>query len=157
MTFKDSKELHVKVRQMVEQSVPEVYVINSESVEAEDLTKNGASKVKVQYLIDERHGSNRFALRLYTVENGGHTPLDQHEYEHQVYILEGEGLLRLQQGQIPLLRSLRKGDSIFIPSNALHQFINEREQALVFLCVKGNPALYGSRETRPASSPTTAC
>jgi quercetin dioxygenase-like cupin family protein len=139
------------------ESVSEVYVVNAGSVEFEDLTKKDAAKVKVQYLIDERHGSNRFALRLYTVEKDGHTPLDQHEYEHQVFILEGEGLLRLQQGQIPLLRSLRSGDSVFIPSNAVHQFINESDRSLVFLCVKGNPALYGGKETKSASSRSNAC
>jgi quercetin dioxygenase-like cupin family protein len=121
----------------------EIFLVNVESVPLEDLEKEGAEKVKVRYLIDERHGSNRFALRIYTVERNGRTPLDQHQYEHQVYVLSGEGLLRTHENR-PVLRPVRAGDTIFIPSNAIHQFINEREEPLVFLCVRGNPSQYSS-------------
>jgi quercetin dioxygenase-like cupin family protein len=123
----------------------QITVINSGDVPVEELTKNGATDVKVRYLIDERHGSERFALRLYIVQKDGHTPLDQHEYEHHVYILSGQGILRQSDRNAMISRPLREKDTIFIPSNAIHQFINERNEPLVFLCVKGNPALYGSR------------
>lgn len=135
---------------MTEQSVDssKIFLVNEADVAVEDLTKKGAAKVKVKYLLDERQGSDRFALRLYTVDKGGHTPLDQHEYEHQVHILKGHGLLREGQENLPVLRSLREGDTIFIPSNALHQFINEYDEPLVFLCVKGNPKLYQDAVSR---------
>ncbi len=125
-----------------------IFFISSENVQSEDLTKRGATRVKVRYLIDERQGSELFALRLYTVEKGGHTPLDQHEYEHHVYVLKGQGLLREGQENLPVLRSLREGDTIFIPSHAVHQFINEYDEPLVFLCVKGNPVLYAQASTK---------
>ncbi len=123
-----------------------VFIINAASVPVEDMGKKDAEKVKVQYLVDERQGSERFALRLYTVEKGGHTPLDQHEYEHQVYVLSGQGLVKQSKENPQALRTLRAGDTVFIPSNAVHQFINERDEPFVFLCVKGNPKLYGSGE-----------
>ena len=119
----------------------EIFVVNAESVPFEDLLKNGAEKVKVRYLIDERHGSNHFALRIYTVDKNGRTPLDQHQYEHQVYVMNGEGFLRMQRNG-SVSRPIRAGDTVFIPSNAVHQFTNEREEPLVFLCVKGNLSLY---------------
>jgi quercetin dioxygenase-like cupin family protein len=123
-------------------------IANASVVPAVDLAKKGTENVQVRYLIDERHGSDRFALRLYSVGKGGHTPLDQHEYEHHVYVLSGQGLLKETQDDQPL-RELRKGDFVFVPSNAIHQFINERDEPLVFLCVKGNPKLYVSgMETR---------
>lgn len=117
------------------------------------MQKKGAENVKVRYLIDERHGSNRFSLRLYAVQKNGHTPLDQHEYEHQVYVLSGEGKLRGEKENGPVLRTLRAGDTVFLPSNAVHQFVNERGEPFIFLCVKGNPALYRSRPM--ASEPNT--
>ncbi len=128
-----------------------MFIVNAASITVEDLAKNGAEKVKVKYLIDERQGSNRFALRLYTVEKGGHTPLDEHSYEHHVYVLSGQGLLRQSKEQRLPLRTLQAGDSIFIPSNAVHQFSNERNEPFVFLCVKGNPTLYGSNEQTTAA------
>jgi quercetin dioxygenase-like cupin family protein len=121
-----------------------IFVVNARAVPVEDLAKKSAAKVKVRYLIDERHGSNRFALRQYAVEKGGHTPLDQHEYEHQVFVLSGRGLLR-EAEQSPVLRELGEGDCVFVPSNAVHQFSNERDEPFVFLCVKGNPKLYAAK------------
>jgi hypothetical protein len=52
-----------------------ILTVNANAVPVEELTKKGAEKVRVQYLVDERHGSNRFALRQYTVEKGGTLPL----------------------------------------------------------------------------------
>jgi quercetin dioxygenase-like cupin family protein len=130
--------------QKIEESKESIFTVNSNTVPIEDLAKQGADKAQVKYLIDERHGSNRFALRLYTVQKGGHTPLDQHEHEHHVYVLSGQGLLRETKENSLGVRQVRERDAIFIPSNAVHQFINERDEPLVFLCVKGNPSLYST-------------
>lgn len=129
-----------------------VFIVNADSVPIENLGKKGAEKVNVRYLVDERQGSERFALRLYSVEKGGHTPLDQHQYEHQVYVLSGQGLLKQSSDNALAIQNLRAGDTVFIPSNAVHQFINEREEPLVFLCVKGSPSLYVSGEKSTASN-----
>lgn len=112
----------------------------------EKLERKGADGVDVRYLVDERQGSNRFALRLYSVKKGGHTPLDRRVYEHQVYVLSGEGLLKQAKDGTPVLQTLYPGDTLFIPSYATHQFTNEREKPFVFLCVKGNPALYVTKD-----------
>jgi len=127
---------------MIQKVESKVFVTNIDSVPIEDMTKRGAKNVQVRYLIDERHGSNRFFLRLYTVPKGGHTPPDQHEYEHQVYVLNGRGLLRETEQDLPVPTELGEGDVIFVPSNAVHQFLNEHGEPFVFLCVKGNPKLY---------------
>lgn len=118
-----------------------IFIVNSSDVAVEDFVKNGAKNAKVRHLIDERQGSNKFSLRLYTVGEDGHTPLDQHQYEHHVYVLSGQGILKMEESG-SVLRQVREGDSIFIPSNAVHQFINERGESLIFLCVKGNPNIY---------------
>ena len=69
--------------------------------------------------------------------------MDEHAHEHQVYVLSGRGLLR-QSKETRSLRALKPGDTIFIPSMAVHQFSNESDEPFVFLCVKGNPTLYSS-------------
>lgn len=145
---------------MVQETIKkdDVFIVNASGIPVEDMARKGAEKVKVQYLIDERQGSERFALRLYTVGKSGHTPLDQHEYEHQVYVLSGQGLLKLSKENSSALRTLRAGDTIFIPSNAVHQFSNERDEPFVFLCVKGNPKLYFSAEqVGPENSTRNYC
>lgn len=128
-----------------------IFLVNAKRVPIENFTKQGAKDVKVQYLIDERNGSNRFSLRLYTVPKGGHTPLDQHKYEHQVYVLSGRGLFRETEQNLTVPRELSEGDAIFVPSNAVHQFLNEHDEPFVFLCVKGNPKLYHTELTSGTS------
>lgn len=137
---------------MVQETAKEqkIFTVNAFSVQVEDLAKDGAEKVRVRYLIDERHGSHRFALRLYTLEKGGHTPLDEHAYEHQVYVLSGRGMLRQSKEAGPL-KPLQAGDTVFIPSKAVHQFSNEWDEPFVFLCVNGNPTLYESNDQKSGS------
>jgi quercetin dioxygenase-like cupin family protein len=128
-----------------------IFTVNAFSVPVESLTKVGAKKVRVRYLIDERHGAHRFALRLYAVEKGGHTPLDEHAYEHQVYVLSGRGLIRQSKKRSPL-KPLQAGDTVFIPSMAVHQFSNESDEPFVFLCVKGDPILYEPKARKGVTS-----
>jgi quercetin dioxygenase-like cupin family protein len=119
-----------------------IFLVNAAKIPVQKLDKKGAERVEVQYLVDDRQGSDHFALRLYTVHKGGHTPLDQHPYEHHVYVLKGEGLLRKSKEESGALKTIKPGDAIFIPLNAIHQFSNTEDIPLVFLCVKGNPQLY---------------
>jgi quercetin dioxygenase-like cupin family protein len=128
-----------------------IFLVNAAHVLVEKLEK-GAEKTQVQYLIDDRQGSDRFALRLYTVLKGGHTPLDQHPYEHHVYVLSGEGLLRRSRDADSPLKELKARDAIFIPSNAVHQFSNTHDEPFVFLCVKGNPQLYAHEPLHKSSN-----
>lgn len=132
---------------------PRIFLTNPSNVPVEKLDKVGAEKTLVQYLLDDRHGSNRFALRLYTVQKGGHTPLDEHVHEHQVYVVSGKGLLRQSRDTNAPLEELKPGDSLFIPSNSIHQFSNIQDEPFVFLCVKGNPQLYADAPSRADSEP----
>ena len=144
------------MEQKSEQEKP-IFLVNTTSVPTEVLEK-GAEKSQVQYLIDDLHGSDRFALRLYTVKKGGHTPLDQHPFEHHVYVMSGEGLLRQSKLPNAPLRALKAGDTLFIPSNAIHQFSNDKNKPFTFLCVKGNPKLYvDSEQSVPDDSEPNYC
>ncbi|MFH1179934.1 MAG: cupin, partial [Candidatus Bathyarchaeota archaeon] len=51
-----------------------------------------AEKVKIRWLINEKNGALNFAMRRFEVEPGGYTPYHTHDWEHEVYVLEGEGV-----------------------------------------------------------------
>ncbi len=95
----------------------------------------GADGATIRELITCREGAPNFAMRMFEVAPGGHTPLHTHPYEHEVFILEGEGELR--GGLAP--RALRPGDAVFVPPDALHQFNNPGRKTLRFLCLIPNP------------------
>ena len=53
----------------------------------------GSAGCQVRWLLDERDGAPTFAMRQFEVAPGGHTPQHFHDYEHEVFVLEGTGVV----------------------------------------------------------------
>ncbi|MEM3553827.1 MAG: cupin, partial [Candidatus Bathyarchaeia archaeon] len=68
-------------------------VFHYSEVKPEEAIEEGASKLKVRWLITREIGAPNFAMRLFEMEPGGHSPLHTHPWEHEVFILEGEGVV----------------------------------------------------------------
>ena len=100
-------------------------------VKAEPVEMEGASGAKIRWLIDERRGARTFAMRVFELAEGGRTPLHSHDYEHEVFVLQGRG--RLVTGGEPLV--LEPGDVLFIPGGEEHQFVNEGAEPFFFICL----------------------
>jgi quercetin dioxygenase-like cupin family protein len=99
-------------------------------VEAETAGEE-AYKLKVRWLITKNMGAENFAMRLFEMEPGGYSPLHSHPWEHEVFILEGEGTV-FGNGKE---NKFKAGDVIFIPPNEKHQFKNTGEKTVKFLCL----------------------
>lgn len=99
-------------------------------VEAKEANE-GASKLKVRLLITEDVGAPNFAMRLFEMQSGGHSPLHKHDWEHEVFILEGEGTVVGKEGE----KKFKPGDAIFVPPNERHQFKNTGKKLVKFLCL----------------------
>ncbi len=87
--------------------------------------------VSIQWLINREHGAPNFTMRLFEVKPGGATPLHAHAWEHEVYILEGKGVVRGAQGDT----ALAAGDVTFVEPGEEHQFANAGEEPFRFICV----------------------
>ncbi|MEJ2242092.1 MAG: cupin domain-containing protein [Candidatus Bathyarchaeota archaeon] len=70
-------------------------------------------------------------MRLFEIEQGGYTPFHIHNWEHEVFILEGEGILIAEDEG----RLFRAGDVIFISPNEKHQFRNTGKSLIKILCM----------------------
>lgn len=105
-------------------------IIPHTDVEAKEADE-GASKLKVRWLITKEIGAPNFAMRLFEMEPGGFSPKHSHPWEHEVFILEGEGTVLGGQDE----RKFRAGDAVFVPPNELHQFRNTTNKTLKFLCL----------------------
>ena len=105
-------------------------VIPYKDIEAKEADE-GASKLKVRWLITKETGAPNFAMRLFEMEPGGFSPLHSHPWEHEVFILEGEGLLAGGKEE----KKLKAGDAVFVPPNEQHQFRNNGKKTLKFLCL----------------------
>lgn len=96
----------------------------------------GSQGCKVRWLIGSNDQAPNFAMRQFEVEPGGHTPQHMHDYEHEVYVLNGHGEV-LEQGAP---HAIAAGDVVFIAPNEIHQFRNTGDQPLEFLCLIPNSA-----------------
>ena len=100
-------------------------------VKAEKAAEEGASKVTVRWLITKDMGAPNFAMRLFEVEPEGHSPLHTHPWEHEVFILEGEGILAGENKET----KFAAGNAVFVAPNEKHQFRNSGKKTLKFLCM----------------------
>jgi len=105
-------------------------VIPQKEVELKEADE-GASKLKVRWLITKETGAPTFAMRLFEMEPGGHSPLHNHDWEHEVFVLEGEGLVMGGKEE----KKIKAGDAVFVPPNEKHQFKNNGKKTLKFLCL----------------------
>jgi quercetin dioxygenase-like cupin family protein len=92
---------------------------------------DGAKGVRVRWLIDRGVGAENFAMRLFEMDPGGETPLHRHPWEHEIFFLEGSGVVA--GGGVEEV--FGPGDVVFIPPNELHQIRGGGRSGVKFLCL----------------------
>ncbi len=110
--------------------------------ERQPVTDAGARGASIRWIIDTRHGAPTYRLRIIELEPGGHTPLHAHWFEHENFVLSGEGEVQIGDQVYPI----RAGDVVFVPPHVTHQYRNTGPEPLRFLC--GIPAEW-VRAARP--------
>ena len=103
-----------------------------EKVKEYTVHKEGAYNVKVKYLLHKGVGAENLQLRLFKIDIKGHTPLEKHAHEHEVFILRGTASLRGGNQEFVV----GPESVIFISSFEEHQFKNIGDEPVEFLCTK---------------------
>ena len=111
-------------------------VNHHEAIEQQPVEMEGAAGCSVRWLVGEKDGAPNFAMRQFEVAPGGHTPQHSHPYEHEVFVLDGHGVVL--DGDLE--RPLRPGDVIFVQPDDVHQFRNTGDTPMKFLCMVPNSA-----------------
>jgi len=109
----------------------ELKIGDAKEIPAREVKTEGAEQVTIRWLVSTKDGAPSFQMRLFEVGPGGRTPLHSHEWEHEVYILEGNGTLSYEGEKYPFT----KGYFAFVPAGREHSFINTGENTLSFICV----------------------
>ena len=89
--------------------------------------KNIVKKV----LISPTDGWEGYVMRLFELEEGGHTPKHQHPWPHINYVVQGEGVLHLEGGEY----DLSEGSFAFVPGGKMHQFMNIKKGIFKIICI----------------------
>jgi quercetin dioxygenase-like cupin family protein len=111
-------------------------VINCEHVPSKKVEMEGSADCTVRWLVGEADGAPTFAMRQFEVAPGGYTPRHFHDYEHEVFVLEGNGVVMENNVE----HRLSAGDVILVKPNEIHQFKNTGEAPMKFLCLIPNSA-----------------
>ncbi len=107
-------------------------VIDYKKVEEMPVDMEGAKDVFIRWLVTKEDGAPNFAMRLFRVLPGGHTPYHSHPYEHEVFVLEGKGKLVFEDKEY----ELKSGTVVYIDPDKRHQFVNtSHNEELKFICV----------------------
>ena len=76
-------------------------------------------------------GAPNFCMRVFEVEPGSSTPSHSHAWEHEVFVLSGQGVASGEKGETPIA----EGNVIFVPPDEHHCFINRGDVTLRLICL----------------------
>ena len=93
--------------------------------------RNKAKGVYIRWLIGEKDNPPKFFMRYFEVEPGGETPFHAHDWEHEVYVLAGKGVIVTESGE----EEIKKGYFALVQPGEKHQFMNTGAEPLKFLCL----------------------
>ncbi|MBC8313299.1 MAG: cupin domain-containing protein [Candidatus Cloacimonetes bacterium] len=105
-------------------------LIHFDDVPLETVSIEGAKNVKLRWLISDKDNAPNFALRMFELEAGGFTPFHTHNWEHEVFVIQGTGILVTEDGE----KDFQQWDVIYTDPNIYHQFKNSGDSMLRFLC-----------------------
>ena len=92
------------------------------------------SGISRRVLISAKDNAPNFTMRLFHVEPGGYTYHHSHDFEHEIFVIEGEGEAITNEGSKPL----KAGYAIFVEPNEVHQLKNTGKTLMSFLCLVPN-------------------
>jgi len=110
-------------------------VIHYEQIEPAPVQTEGAVGCRIRCLVGEPDGAPSFSMRHFQVSPGGYTPRHSHGHEHEVFVLQGTGVVMEGDKE----HALRPGTAVFVPPNTPHQFRNTGTGPLEFLCLIPHP------------------
>ncbi len=103
-------------------------IVNVKDVIEEEV-KDGRNAT-IRWLIDEKTGIN-FAMRYFVIKKNGYTPFHTHEWEHEIFVVKGEGYVFNGRDRI----KIKTGDAVFIAPNEPHQIVNDESDSLEIICL----------------------
>jgi quercetin dioxygenase-like cupin family protein len=100
-------------------------------VEGQPLGGPDIEKVVKRLLVGPGDGWQGWALRLFEVESGGHTPCHEHPWPHINYVTEGRGTLQIDGVE----HEIDEGSFAYVPAGTTHQFRNTGDDTFAFICI----------------------
>jgi len=101
----------------------------------EVLPEQVSTGITIRWAVGKPEGAPHFALRVIEFEPGAAFARHQHPYEHEIFVLEGEGVAEGAEGSV----EMRPGVVLYIPADEPHGYRNTGTGVLRFICVIPHP------------------
>ncbi len=101
--------------------------------------------VTMRVVIGPDQGAPFFTMRVFEVQPGHASEMHSHWWEHEVFVLSGQGVVKTDQGDIPVCH----GSTVFVPGGEMHQFQNAGDDLLRFICLVPQEWLQIVKPARP--------
>ena len=103
-----------------------------EDIEAVAVDMEGVKDATVRVVFGPADGAPNFAMRVFELGPGGHTPFHTHGFEHEAIILSGDIAVVTEEGEI----RPDVGDVLLVMPDEKHQFRNMSDtEPASFMCM----------------------
>jgi len=82
-------------------------------------------------VIGPKEGAPNFVMRVFDQAPGASSDYHSHDWEHEVFVLAGEGALVTEEGEMPL----RANDVIYVAPYEKHCLTNKGQDTFRFICL----------------------
>lgn len=89
----------------------------------------------VRWVVGKPEGAPNFAMRVIEFERGAVFETHDHPYEHEIFVIEGEGIAEAPDGE----EVMRPGVALYVPPSQPHGYRNTGDGPLRFICVIPHP------------------
>ena len=100
-------------------------------IEPVPVTIEGAKNATMRVLIGKKDGAKNFIMRLFEIAPEGFTPFHHHPFEHELFVIEGNGALVTENKEIPF----NAGSCLFVEAHEMHRFKNTGDVILKLICL----------------------
>jgi quercetin dioxygenase-like cupin family protein len=87
--------------------------------------------ITIRWAIGKPEGAPNFAMRVIEFAPGAVFTPHEHPFEHEIFVLEGAGVVEGQGGEI----AMQPGMTIYVPPDEVHGYRNTGDGPLRFVCV----------------------
>jgi quercetin dioxygenase-like cupin family protein len=92
---------------------------------------DAAPGVVMRIVAGSDEGAPNFVMRHFEVQPESSTPVHEHPWEHEVFVIAGKGVMKGAEKESPL----KEGDAVMVLPGELHGFINAGNDPLRLICV----------------------
>ena len=104
-----------------------MFVVNYQDVAA----KPYGQGIEKRVMIGPRQGAPTFVMRIFDLPPGASSPYHTHDWEHEVYVLAGRGVVVSKEEEIPVAPET----AILVPPHEEHCLRNTGSDTFRFMCL----------------------